>query len=132
MKIETKYNFKDTVYLVSGRIQRIKVPTNCPICNDRGKIIVKEKEYTCPECRGYTYHTEEGDIEYYVHERQGKVGRITAEYYDEKYSKHNESKITYMLDITGVGSGTIWDENDLWFTIEEAQAECDRRNTKCE
>jgi hypothetical protein len=131
MNIETKYNFGDFVVPIWVRREKIKVPTNCPACNDKGKVVLNDKEYTCPECRGYTYHTEDGDIEWYVIEDSvGYIGKIDIEFYDNQYIEleNRKSEIVYMLDSTGVGSGTMWREDCLLTSIEEAQKECNRRN----
>ena len=39
-----------------------------------------------------------------------------------------KEEYTYILKSTGVGSGTLWNENDLFSSSEEAQNECDIRN----
>ena len=130
MLIETKYNYRDTVYPISTRFETFKIPTNCPACNDKGKVELNGNNYTCPKCRGYTYREVEGDIEYYVAFSQGKVGKIDINIYDPKYEGKygNKSEIRYMLDSTGIGSGTVWEEDNLFLSREEAQAECDMRN----
>lgn len=132
MNIQTKYNFGELVYPISYRLERVKVPKNCPVCKDKGEIKLNGTMYTCPECRGYTYHTEDGDMEWYIDDCQGKIGKIRAELYASKYEGKygNESEIRYMLDSTGIGSGTLWKEEDLFISLEEAQAECDKRNTE--
>ncbi len=126
MKIETKYSLGDFVYQISTYKGNVKVPTNCPVCKDEGIVKLNKKDYCCPECRGYTYHTIEGDIKWYVKNEIGCIGKVGVEIYADKYK--NKDEIKYMLDITGIGSGTLWEENRLFLTIEEAQAECDKRN----
>lgn len=130
MDIKTKYNFGELVYPISYKTEEIKVFHNCPLCKDKGLVMLNNQEYTCPECRGYTYHIEDGDIEWYVTKDQGKIGRIGVEFYASKYEGKygNESTIKYMLDSTGIGSGTLWKEEDLFLSLEEAQAECEKRN----
>jgi len=130
MRIETKYNYRDIVYPISTRFETLKVSTNCPACKDKGKVELNGNEYTCPKCRGYTYHEVEGDIEYYVTFSQGKIGKIDINLYDPKYEGKygNISEIRYMLDSTGIGSGTVWEEDNLFKSRDEAQIECDRRN----
>jgi len=76
MLIETKYNFGDLVYPITTRFETLQIPTNCPACNDKGKVELNDKQYTCPKCNGHTYHNEEGDIEYYVYYKSGKVGKL--------------------------------------------------------
>ena len=129
MNIITKYNLGDYIHTVSERREKIRIATNCQVCNDSGKITLqdKDKSYTCPECRGNTYHINEGDVEYYVSDRSGEIGNVRAEIYDKKY-KREETRIIYMLDSTGVGSGTLWYEEDLFLTDADAKAECVTRN----
>jgi hypothetical protein len=33
-----------------------------------------------------------------------------------------------MVTATGIGSGTVWYELDVFKTLQEAEAECNRRN----
>lgn len=127
MNIITKYNFGDKVYPIDTRREKIKISTNCPVCNDSGKVIINDESYTCPKCRGNTYHIKEGDIEYYVYYKSGRIGKVDIDLYDSKKYKE-KPEIKYMLDSTGVGSGRCWHENDLFLSNEEAQTECDRRN----
>lgn len=127
MNIISKYNLGDTVCPTGTKRERIRIPRNCTVCSDTGEITISDKNYTCPECRGNTYHIDEGDIEYYVKsDLVGRVGNIRAEIYEKQYGR--ERKIEYMLDSTGVGSGTLWKEENLFSTIEDAQAACDIRN----
>lgn len=128
MKIETKYSLGDFVYPINTRFESVKVPINCPVCNDKGKVELNDKSYTCPECRGYTYHTVDGDIKWYITDYKGHVGKINLGLYDNKYKHSNHDEIRYMLDSTGVDSGSLWDEENLFLTKEDAQLECDRRN----
>jgi len=127
MNIVTKYNFGDVVRPISTRREEVRVPTNCPVCKDTGEVLIQDKHYTCPECNGRTYHIKDGDIEYYVTGREGIVGKIDIDLYD-KTRYGGKSEIRYMLDSTGVGSGTCWEEKNLFASREEAQIECDIRN----
>jgi Zn finger protein HypA/HybF involved in hydrogenase expression len=128
MEVKTKYNYGDLLYPITTRREQVKIFHNCPLCNDKGKVTLGDKEYTCPECSGYTYHSVDGEIEYCVFYKNGKVGSIQFEGYDKKYVDRDRLKISYMLDSTGVGSGTVWEEDRLFPTLEEAQAECDKCN----
>ena len=126
MDITTKYDLGDYVYPISKRIKKVKIPTNCPACNDEGSVKINDKTYLCPDCRGYAYHTIDGDTEWCVEYKAGKIGKINIELYSPKYKR--ESHYKYMLNSTGVGSGQLWKEEDLLLSEEETQAECDRRN----
>lgn len=133
MTIKTKYNLGDFVYTVSIKKSRIKIPNNCPVCKDEGQVKLNEKSYTCPECRGYTYTTKEGKDEWYVNDCEGHIGKIDVEMYHSIYvngDQRQASKIKYMLDTTGVGTGTVWREKNLFPSKEEAETECIKRNDK--
>lgn len=131
MNFKTKYNHGDTVYPISIQREEIKVPTNCEVCGDTGEVEIKGKNYTCPKCKGNTYHFIEGEVIWYVNTYdEGIIGNIKIEDYDKKYKRENDNKISYMLDSTGIGSGHVWNEKDLFLSQEEAQKECNKRNYK--
>ena len=128
MNIKTKYNLKDFVYPISqgGYDEFIK----CETCEGRGIVNVNNTEKTihCPDCWGDGGHKEWKADNWYVHEEScGRVGRIGVEIYDKKYYD-GKKEYMYMLDSTGVGSGTVWNEDCLFPSAEEAQAECNKRN----
>ena len=127
MKINTKYNFGDFVYPI--RMGGYEKFINCELCDGIGKLTIENKKtITCPDCYGRCGNKEYIHDKYYVsHDSFGAVGSIRTELYDNKYTD-KKSEITYMLDSTGVGSGTLWKEGELFKTSDEAQAECDKRN----
>ena len=127
MEITTKFNLGQKVYPI--RSFRKELITTCPICDGIGEVTISGKEYTCPECCGSGTRTlVEPQKWQVVDEYISKIGKIAVELYAERYQKRNEGHTRYMLGATGVGSGTLWNEDDLFATIEEAQAECERRN----
>lgn len=54
MKLETRYNLGDTVYMVQQSMEYTY--TECTMCNEEGQVLaqIDNKEYniTCPVCRG--------------------------------------------------------------------------------
>lgn len=66
---------------------------------------------------------------YYV---SGKsiVGKIDVERYSSKHREYASCKDEnkYMLESTGVGSGSVWREKDLFASEKEALEECVLRN----
>jgi hypothetical protein len=128
MNIKTKYNLGDLVYPISTRREEVKVPTNCLVCKDVGKVELNNNFYCCPECMGYTYRIVEGEIEWYLTGYKGIIEKIDVELYDKKYDRQDE--YMYMLDSTGVGSGRCWKEENLFKSAEDAQIECDKRNNE--
>ena len=63
---------------------------------------------------------------YVISHPKATIGKVDIEEYAEQYKEQYRSKVTYMLDDTGVGSGAIWKEDRLFATEEEAQDFCDR------
>ena len=130
MEFKTKYNHGDTVYMIT-RHMTYKIES-CPTCNNLGKVEINGESFTCPNCRGYSKQIADKEKwELYTYQECGIIGRITAESYDKKYcvnDKEKKLKFTYMVDVTGIGTGSIWDENNLFLTREEAITECERRN----
>lgn len=127
MDITTKFNLGQQVYMISScSAQRI---VHCEICKRTGTITIANEEFICPKCNGTSKRPEYIGLRYYV---SGKsiVGKIEVERYLDKYNNGHssyESRNTYMVESTGVGSGNIWNESDL-FASEEALQECEFRN----
>lgn len=131
MDIKTKYNFGDHLYCLSYRSKKHKIPNNCSTCKDTGKVKINDEIFTCPKCRGYTYETVNGETEWYLSDN-GIVGSIRTEQYASQYLHEygRENEINYMLDKTGIGSGTVWKERNLFNTPEEAEIEIQKRNNE--
>lgn len=127
MKFNTKFNLGDLVYYVYSFSKSITF--YCPTCNGEGQITVKEKQYTCPECYGHKTKTNQESQKFQI-AGAGKIGRIEIIQYSERYLNENGNcnYIRYMLDSTGVGSGTCHNESCLFSTQEEAQAACNVLN----
>lgn len=68
------------------------------------------------EYYGYKYV-----IEYY----KAKIGKIQIEEYAKKFKRYT-SRITYMLEETGIGTGIVWSEEMLFSTENEAREFCDK------
>ena len=130
MKFSTKYNHGDTVWMITKHMT-YKME-DCPTCHNLGRVEINGKFFTCPNCNGYTKKVaDEEKWELYTYVQCGKIGKITIESYRKEHSNktnHPSLNITYMLDSTGIGSGTLWDEKDLFPSEEEALLECDKRN----
>lgn len=128
MKIVTKYNFGDRVFIISkGSYSKF---INCETCLGEGKITItpSNKIITCVTCHGM-----KGFKKYYYEKwglynpSSGVVGKIDIDYYPHDQTEY-KSKLRYMLDSTGIGSGTLFDEENLFPSLEEAQNICDIRN----
>lgn len=125
MKIKTKFDLGDNVFPIDEVIEEKQV--KCFECSGRGYYETDtEKVSRCEYCYGRGASKGRGEREWRIDEDSyGFIGKISTEVYQKGYG---ESKCRYMLNSTGIGSGRIWDEKDLFKTIEEAQMECDKRN----
>jgi hypothetical protein len=94
--------------------------------------------YPCPKCSGVG-HIVKKDSGFHVG-GSGTVGQIRSthetvtdrtcfEWWEHEPAEGSLHTVNeYMLDTTGIGSGSIRREHNLFATREEAQAEADRRN----
>lgn len=122
MEIKTKYDLGQLVYVIT--YVQDKEWVVCTTCEGK-KVSINGATFTCPKC-----HNTGGDFRYtgkkFIVYNSSTIGKIDIDRFEKK--KNGDDRTTYMLYATGVGSGTMWNECDLWPTEEEAQAECDRRN----
>ncbi|MCK9544590.1 MAG: hypothetical protein M0R03_21425 [Novosphingobium sp.] len=131
MKIETKFNLDDIVYSLTKSKNRIK--KTCVLCKGSGEVTIENTNriISCPDCYGHGYHVEDAGEMWIIHSKSGgKIGKVEVELYSEEYEREN--KVKYMIDSTGVGSGTVWYEENIFKTKKEAQKECDKRNLELE
>lgn len=142
MHVDTKFNFEDRPFLINQ--ERAKRWVVCGFCAGSGSINgASGEKRSCPEC-----YNRKGTYEYFelkwAVSRQLTVGQIrfsmTAAYdagdddtvFDNYGSQKYKREVEYMMRETGIGSGSLWREGELFATEEEAQAECDKRNAKVE
>ena len=128
MEIKTKFNLDDTVYpIVRHGYDGVKM---CETCNGTGivKINNKDKEITCPDCYGRGGHKQWVLERWVLSDDIGKIGKVEVALYSKKYPDHKDEH-RYMLSSTGVGSGTLWYESDLFISSDEAIKECELRNS---
>lgn len=101
----------------------------CDACRQTGTIDLGGESFTCPKCEGKSKHRQYVGHKCYV-AHTGRVGKIEAVVYSERYEGDgSESGIRYMVDTTGVGSGNVWKEEELFATREEADAFCAKSNS---
>jgi hypothetical protein len=104
----------------------------CTDCKGKGGVIVEDTHFTCASCYGKKGRIGWVSKEWAVAYRNTKVGKVYIEKYSEEYYQQNpqyrDREIKYMVTATGVGSGSIWYEQDIFKTLKEAEAECNRRN----
>lgn len=141
MTITTKYDLGQRVFSVR-RDYATRI-IKCKCCNNTGTVTINGAEYTCPKCNGTANSKEHCGHKWFVWE-EGEIGKVEYQvtagkfassnsnmpryFTDEQLQTPDEIEIKYMIDATGVGSGTLWEELDLFATREEAQAKCDEEN----
>lgn len=143
MNIQTKYSLGACIWAVSTDYFTLKV--KCEACQSTGKITIMGVEYDCPVCNGTGGKDKQCGRRHFV-TGSGEVGKITFEivagkwtdqssnyvsyFSSEDLARPDDVQIHYMLDSTGIGSGTLWKENTLFSTRQEAQSFCDSENAK--
>lgn len=129
MEIKTKFNLNEKIYTIQLFGQRVFTP--CKICNGSGVVKVEEikEKIECPRCYGNGGSSEWTPEKWNIAENS-KIGKIDIEIYHGIHKKENKDRFAYMIESTGIGSGTIWYESDCFKTKEEAELECKKRNRK--
>jgi hypothetical protein len=122
MTIEIKYDLRQEVYYINMSYESHK--NYCELCNHSGRvsIIGTDKTAMCPECNGYGYQWSEKVREWSV-TGASFIGQVR---YQETFRGKIERQ--YMLDETGIGSGTVHNEINIFASEEEAQESCNHRN----
>ena len=141
MEYTTKFSIGQRVATISSDYARKIV--GCDACQKTGKIKINAEDYVCPKCHGASAYPQVCGSKYYV-SHEGVIGKVQIEHM-VPYRGNNHFDVTdaliedggapdyevnYMIDETGVGSGTVWPQNRLFPSREVAQAECDRLNAK--
>ena len=121
-----KFELGQKVYAVSSVNDTKRVHKECEVCNSTGlvEVVGRDEKFTCPVCEG-RYVTEHYGFKYVISYSKATIGNIkTCEYLKKYYNA--EPEIKYMLKETGIGSGTLWNENRLFATEEEANEFCEK------
>ncbi len=120
---QPKFDLGQYVYAIA--CNRVGKYVNCTTCVGKKYILINNESFTCPKCRGSgSYHN--GEEVRHMLAANGFIGKISIEAYDQKYDRPNT--IRYQLDSTGVGSGTLWDEENLFSSKSKAMEEIFIRN----
>lgn len=118
--ITTKFSIGDTVYHAYTMTERKQHP--CPDCLGSRKWEAKspagrEYQFACPRC-GSDYQSDSNlNLHYSVFTpamRRLTIGQVEA------HAGGSESKNRYMCHETGIGSGSVYYEQDLFATEAEA------------
>lgn len=117
-----KFKIGDRVWYATTREKSEKAP--CPDCLGKGKWPIKSPigedfEIDCPRCtKGWSAY---GDLtlnNYVGHAVPLTIGQVTA----STRNLHRDSRVEYMCNETGVGSGSVYPEEHLFETESEAGA----------
>jgi hypothetical protein len=118
MEIKTKFNIRDLFYhihyVTSAR-------ENCDVCDVTGNVYIKGNKYLCPKCHGRKYIMSETGYHWCIENMEpAEIEEIYIE-----ISKHLKSPV---VDYDARGFSGCCKEENMFLTIVEAQAECDKRN----
>lgn len=131
MNYTTKFDIGQKVWIVNS--ETFYKIIKCKLCTETGKMQIGEEEFVCPKCKGQSAHSQyAGSRSYISYHSPSKIGKIEIEVYHDEYI-HEEQRgvhVKYMLEATGVGSGTVHSEEELFTTMEEAQEACDKANAQ--
>lgn len=120
MKLETKYSLGDTVFKISD-IAKPKYK-ECPACEGAKKITLPKTEVECPTCKGHGVLCSGHFTSYFVKESAMTIGQVRFETTSEK------TEIGYMCKETGVGSGSVYREDQLFLSKTECQSAANELN----
>lgn len=107
----------------------------CKTCGGSGTIPIANFDtsvITCPKCYKKGFLTLYSNSQWNVVYHPSRIGRVNTEEYSTEFlenQKYNyKNSISYMLVATGVGSGTLWPEEQLHATKELAEKWCKKKN----
>ena len=138
MNITTKFDLGDKVWHI--RYDTNPIHVTCTFCAGTGRIIGRdESKDDCRKCHGKGYNIEYQKMAWYISNHSLTVGQVSVtiiksdgiETYPvqfDNFKPRDEREERYMMVETGIGSGMIYNVNDLFATREEAEKECDKRN----
>lgn len=122
--IETKYSIGDVVYFASTTMERKQHP--CPDCKGERKWKAvspagEEYEFRCPRCSASYSSRDDLSLNYTAHTPIATRLTIGSVRHDSNGSHPNHTpKNEYMCRETGVGSGSVYNEDRLFPTEAEA------------
>ena len=132
MELKTKINIGDKVIGISHYSKEVFIP--CSTCDGIGVIIVKDKKFECPYCYGKGGRTEYKTKEWNTANEEGIVSGYNNIVKIDIDVTREKTEIRYLLGrkYSKSYSGTLWNEDDLFKTTEEAELEYKRRNKELE
>ena len=127
MKIKTKHSIGDVVYRSGTRNTQKQHP--CPDCMGSKQWVAispagSEYTFACPRCQGGYISNQVASLRYLEH--IADVSELTI----GSVRTDSNTGITYMCEETGVGSGTVYDEESLFSKNREAQIDAEHKATE--
>lgn len=123
MKYETRFNLGDQVYIIASVYTTRKA--RCVTCESTGNVTIVCEQFTCPKCKGTCTQEVYAGHKYIVCE-EGKIGSIRIEQRGKYGNLPSYTDIIYMLSPSG--SGTLYQENNVFASRQEAEKACEHRN----
>jgi len=134
-----KFRLDDKVYVIQY-LKDLKSVDPCEICEGTKEVVLKGFKYKCPSCFG------KGTKNIYKRAwtlvlnsvEDPKLHKIYSKNISLRLSEPDTPKVSYTLEVHTCIGGVVQDrlknisESSLFKTIEEAQAECDKRNKAIE
>lgn len=134
MNFESKFSIGDKVFY--PKINRVVKQIPCPDCLGEKVWTVTSPagstyQFACPRCSDGYNKFSNGELEYPEYEMEIQQLTIGKIYYEAtKYG----NRLRYMCEETGVGSGTLYDEDDLSLDRDYAEKQgkinCKIKNDK--
>lgn len=133
--ITTRFALGDVVTPIARSSEVVR--ERCKACDGAGEVaLLKGGFVPCPNryknpkpCVGGFVSIDVISLWHVSQGSRGEIGSIEVRRVALKFQRNaSPSETRYMLATTGVGSGQVWREEDLFSTDEEAQEACDERN----
>ena len=116
------FKLGQTIYPVSSKTHRFRFHKKCVYCDNTGKVLVKGKEFKCPECNG-SFETKEV-IEKVLDNPEKIESVISFKNRNKSLEIYTNNSNGYGLMIQNQNDGT----NNYFGSKREAQDVCDRYN----
>lgn len=120
MQLTTKYSIGDVVYRKVPEYRDFRIVT-CGLCKGSGRVDIaglEDRRAECPDCYGRGTK----GVDFPVPERAEALTVGQVQVVTRGKTDRAAKEITYMCEETGIGSGTLHREEDLFLTAEEALA----------
>lgn len=117
------FKIGQTIYYVKDKVHRFRFHRECAYCDNKGTVLIKERKFTCPYCKG-VFDTKE-ITELVVADKKEKIRSII------EFKNKNKSREIYTNGSNGYGIIICKRDNgsNRYFrSKKEAQEVCDKYN----